>query len=142
MDKNSRRAVIAGNWKMNKTPTEAKALLAAAHPELTYSGGPDKWFGEAERDESGRVGAVEVCGTPLRGAESEAAHGGAGRETREPPENTGAVCGRRGRRRVGYRRGQELPAGAIRRGHILYYNERKLTEDKTVWRRAIWIRIF
>ena len=42
---------------------------AAAHPELTYSGGPDKWFGEAERDESGRVGAVEVCGTPLRGVE-------------------------------------------------------------------------
>ena len=48
------------------TAAEAKALLAAAHPELTYSGGPDKWFGEAERDESGRVGAVEVCGTPLR----------------------------------------------------------------------------
>ena len=51
------------------TAAEAKALLAAAHPELTYSGGPDKWFGEAERDESGRVGAVEVCGTPLRGVE-------------------------------------------------------------------------
>lgn len=51
------------------TAAEAKTLLAAAHPELTYSGGPDKWFGEAERDESGRVGAVEVCGTPLRGVE-------------------------------------------------------------------------
>lgn len=86
-------------------------------------------------------GPADTAGRP-RGAESEAAHGGAGRETREPPENTGAVCGRRGRRRVGHRRGQELPAGAIRRGHILYYNERKLTEDKTVWRRAIWIRIF
>lgn len=36
------------------------------------------------------------------------------------PENTGAVCGRRGRRRVGYRRGQELPAGAIRpRAYII-----------------------
>ena len=51
------------------TAAEAKALLAAAHPELTYSGGPDKWFGKAARDESGRVGAVEVCGTPLRGVE-------------------------------------------------------------------------
>lgn len=86
-------------------------------------------------------GPADAAGRP-RGAEPEAAYGGARRETREPPKNTGAVCGRRGRRRVGHRRGQELPAGAIRRGHILYYNERKLTEDKTVWRRAIWIRIF
>ena len=51
------------------TAAEAKTLLAQAHPELTFSGGPDKWFGEAERDESGRVSTVEVCGAPLRGVE-------------------------------------------------------------------------
>ena len=51
------------------TAAEAKALLAQAHPELTFSGGPDKWFGAVEKDESGRVGTVEVCGTPLRGVE-------------------------------------------------------------------------
>ncbi len=51
------------------TATEAKALLAQAHPELTFSGGPDKWFGAVEKDESGRVGTVEVCGAPLRGVE-------------------------------------------------------------------------
>lgn len=51
------------------TTAEAKALLAQAHPELTFSGGPDKWFGAVEKDESGRVGTVEVCGAPLRGVE-------------------------------------------------------------------------
>ncbi len=29
MDKQNRKAVIAGNWKMNKTATEAKALIAS-----------------------------------------------------------------------------------------------------------------
>ena len=51
------------------TAAEAKALLAQAHPELTFSGGPDKWFGAVEKDESWRVGTVEVCGAPLRGVE-------------------------------------------------------------------------
>lgn len=51
------------------TAAEAKALLAQAHPELTFSGGPDKWFSAVEKDESGRVGTVEVCGAPLRGVE-------------------------------------------------------------------------
>ena len=51
------------------TAAEAKTLLAQAHPELTFSGGPDKWFGAAERDNSGRVSTVEVCGAPLRGVE-------------------------------------------------------------------------
>ena len=51
------------------TAAEAKALLAQAHPELTFSGGPDKWFGAVEKDESGRVGTVEVCGATLRGVE-------------------------------------------------------------------------
>ncbi len=50
-------------------PESAKALLAQAHPELTFSGGPDKWFGTVERDDSGRVSTVEVCGAPLRGVE-------------------------------------------------------------------------
>ena len=48
---------------------EAKSLLAKAHPELTLSGGPDRWFGAVERDDSGRVRTVEVCGTALRGVE-------------------------------------------------------------------------
>ena len=32
MNKNLRKAVIAGNWKMNKTPDEAKALLTEIAP--------------------------------------------------------------------------------------------------------------
>ena len=48
---------------------EAKSLLAKAHPELTLQGGPDRWFGAVERDDSGRVRTVEVCGTALRGVE-------------------------------------------------------------------------
>ena len=34
MNKNLRNAVIAGNWKMNKTPAEAKALIEEAKPLL------------------------------------------------------------------------------------------------------------
>ncbi len=32
MDKSKRKAIIAGNWKMNKTPAEAKELLTAITP--------------------------------------------------------------------------------------------------------------
>ena len=32
MDKAKRKAIIAGNWKMNKTPKEAKALLEQITP--------------------------------------------------------------------------------------------------------------
>ena len=32
MDKAKRKAIIAGNWKMNKTPKEAKELLTAIAP--------------------------------------------------------------------------------------------------------------
>ncbi len=32
MNKNLRKAVIAGNWKMNKTPSEAKALIEEMKP--------------------------------------------------------------------------------------------------------------
>ena len=32
MNKTLRRAIIAGNWKMNKTPAEAKELIAAIAP--------------------------------------------------------------------------------------------------------------
>ena len=32
MDKAKRKAIIAGNWKMNKTPSEAKALLEEIKP--------------------------------------------------------------------------------------------------------------
>lgn len=38
MDKNSRRAVIAGNWKMNKTPSEAKALIEEMKPLVKDAG--------------------------------------------------------------------------------------------------------
>ena len=34
MDKTKRKAIIAGNWKMNKTPNEAKALLAEIIPAV------------------------------------------------------------------------------------------------------------
>ncbi|NLW78131.1 MAG: triose-phosphate isomerase [Ruminococcaceae bacterium] len=38
MDKNKRRAVIAGNWKMNKTPAEAAALMDALLPAVAGAG--------------------------------------------------------------------------------------------------------
>ena len=34
MDKTKRKAFIAGNWKMNKTPNEAKELLTAIIPAV------------------------------------------------------------------------------------------------------------
>lgn len=34
MDKTKRKAIIAGNWKMNKTPAEAKELLTAVIPTV------------------------------------------------------------------------------------------------------------
>ena len=34
MDKTKRKAIIAGNWKMNKTPSEAKELLTAIIPAV------------------------------------------------------------------------------------------------------------
>ena len=34
MDKTKRKAIIAGNWKMNKTPKEAKELLTAMIPAV------------------------------------------------------------------------------------------------------------
>ena len=39
MNKKFRRAVIAGNWKMNKTPAEAKALIEEMKPLLSKT----KW---------------------------------------------------------------------------------------------------
>ena len=38
MDKQNRKAIIAGNWKMNKTATEAKALISELIPgwETSY----------------------------------------------------------------------------------------------------------
>lgn len=32
MDKSLRKAVIAGNWKMNKTPAETKAIINEMKP--------------------------------------------------------------------------------------------------------------
>ena len=38
MDKSKRAAVIAGNWKMNKTPSEAKALIETIIPLVKDAG--------------------------------------------------------------------------------------------------------
>lgn len=38
MDKSKRKAVIAGNWKMNKTPAEAAALIAELIPAVAGAG--------------------------------------------------------------------------------------------------------
>ncbi len=38
MKKDVRKAIIAGNWKMNKTPSEAKALLAEIAPLVKDAG--------------------------------------------------------------------------------------------------------
>ena len=38
MNKALRKAVIAGNWKMNKTPAEAKELIAAIAPLVKDAG--------------------------------------------------------------------------------------------------------
>ena len=38
MNKNLRKAVIAGNWKMNKTPAEAKALIEEMKPLVADAG--------------------------------------------------------------------------------------------------------
>ena len=38
MNKNLRKAVIAGNWKMNKTPAEAKELISAIAPLVKDAG--------------------------------------------------------------------------------------------------------
>ncbi len=38
MNKNLRKAVIAGNWKMNKTRPEAKALIEELKPLVAGAG--------------------------------------------------------------------------------------------------------
>ena len=38
MDKQNRKAIIAGNWKMNKTATEAKALISELIPAVQGAG--------------------------------------------------------------------------------------------------------
>ena len=38
MDKSKRKAIIAGNWKMNKTATEAKALISELIPAVKDAG--------------------------------------------------------------------------------------------------------
>ena len=38
MDKSKRKAVIAGNWKMNKTATETKDLVQALLPAVKDAG--------------------------------------------------------------------------------------------------------
>ena len=38
MNKALRKAVIAGNWKMNKTPAEAKELISAIAPLVKDAG--------------------------------------------------------------------------------------------------------
>ena len=49
------------------TAAEAKEKLLAAHPELKLSGTPDRWFGTAAENGSGRVETVSVGGTDIEG---------------------------------------------------------------------------
>ena len=51
------------------TAAEAKEKLLAAHPELKLSGTPDRWFGAAAENGSGRVETVSVVGTDIEGTE-------------------------------------------------------------------------
>lgn len=51
------------------TAAEAKKKLLAAHPELKLSGTPDRWFGAAAENGSGRVETVSVGGTDIEGTE-------------------------------------------------------------------------
>ena len=51
------------------TAAEAKALLLAAHPDLSLTGTPDTWFGAVTENGSGRVESVSVCGTDLEGTD-------------------------------------------------------------------------
>lgn len=51
------------------TAAEAKEKLLAAHPELKLSGTPDRWFGAAAENGSGRVETVSVGGTNIEGTE-------------------------------------------------------------------------
>ena len=51
------------------TAAEAKEKLLAAYPELKLSGTPDRWFGAAAENGSGRVETVFVGGTDIEGTE-------------------------------------------------------------------------
>ena len=51
------------------TAAEVKEKLLAAHPELKLSGAPDRWFGAAAENGSGRVETVSVGGTDIEGTE-------------------------------------------------------------------------
>lgn len=51
------------------TAAEAKEKLLATHPELKLSGTPDRWFGAAAENGSGRVETVSVGGTDIEGTE-------------------------------------------------------------------------
>ena len=51
------------------TAAEVKEKLLAAHPELKLSGTPDRWFGAAAENGSGRVETVSVGGTDIEGTE-------------------------------------------------------------------------
>lgn len=51
------------------TAAEAKEKLLAAYPELKLSGTPDRWFGAAAENGSGRVETVSVGGSDIEGTE-------------------------------------------------------------------------
>ena len=51
------------------TAAEAKEKLLAAYSELKLSGTPDRWFGAAAENGSGRVETVSVGGTDIEGTE-------------------------------------------------------------------------
>ena len=51
-------------WRLDFRDT-----LLRAHPECDFSGEPEGWIGETERDASGRVAAVTLGGVRIRGTE-------------------------------------------------------------------------
>ena len=44
MNRRYRKTIIAGNWKMNKTPAEAKALIEEMKPLLSKDASGARWF--------------------------------------------------------------------------------------------------
>ena len=44
MNRRYRKTIIAGNWKMNKTPAEAKALIEELKPLVSKTQVVRRWF--------------------------------------------------------------------------------------------------
>ena len=51
------------------TALDLRDTVLSAHPEADFTGEPETWLGETERDDSGRVAALRLGGVRLSGAE-------------------------------------------------------------------------